>query len=470
MAKMGDDDIHQQHAYGSQFFITLANTERELNGKCTMFGRVEGDTIYNVVKIAEAELVEGTDRPVYAVKITSCEVRELGPFEGKLRKRPKKVATHEPPTAEHAENKKKKKKKGKVLLSFGEEGDEDVTMPLKPKFNTRLVTADTGDSSEIGADPVRKPEKNVSRDPKARKKSPSPPPSHISSAQRSSPSRLRQPKTPDPNTQIPLPDSERPERSPNLETSAPRQQIQSKLDRTNAEIASLKASMRRTLTTEVDIGHRKRSALEAMIPETAIRGRKRPPRGDTTGQGSGTASGGDTEALKLFKAFKAKLESADSQEPKKIMKDLDARNDHGVAKIHNTTEAPKDYDDEEAQLCDLHFIANCQSCRSWDDPEMEELRTVTDDVFTTDWMTHKLQFGKDTLGKDLSWKKKNQDADSLVVIDPREKEKELVSRQHRHGHGRRDDRDRDSDRGRDRDRERERKREMAGDREWDRRR
>lgn len=34
--------------YGSQFFITLANAERELNGQCTLFGRVEGDSIYNV--------------------------------------------------------------------------------------------------------------------------------------------------------------------------------------------------------------------------------------------------------------------------------------------------------------------------------------------------------------------------------------------------------------------------------------
>ena len=44
--------------YGSQFFITLGDCRAELDGKCTMFGRVEGDGIYNVVKIAEGELVD----------------------------------------------------------------------------------------------------------------------------------------------------------------------------------------------------------------------------------------------------------------------------------------------------------------------------------------------------------------------------------------------------------------------------
>jgi peptidyl-prolyl cis-trans isomerase SDCCAG10 len=38
-------------------------------------------------------------------------------------------------------------------------------------------------------------------------------------------------------------------------------------------------------------------------------------------------------------------------------------------------------------------------------------------------MTHALSFAKDRLGKDLTWKRKNEE--ELVVIDPREKEKEI---------------------------------------------
>jgi len=42
-------------------------------------------------------------------------------------------------------------------------------------------------------------------------------------------------------------------------------------------------------------------------------------------------------------------------------------------------------------------------------------------------MSHALSFNKDRLGKDLNWKKKNEE--DLVVIDPREKTKELVEEQ-----------------------------------------
>ena len=41
---------------GSQFFFTLGATP-ELQGKNTMFGRIEGDTIYNLMKMADTELV-----------------------------------------------------------------------------------------------------------------------------------------------------------------------------------------------------------------------------------------------------------------------------------------------------------------------------------------------------------------------------------------------------------------------------
>lgn len=105
--------------YGSQFFITLANTERELNGQCTMFGRIEGESIFNVLKIAEAERIEGTERPVYPVKVTSCEVGELGPLAGKVQKRQLTAAPSKEEAKPAAGKKKRKPKGGKTLLSFG---------------------------------------------------------------------------------------------------------------------------------------------------------------------------------------------------------------------------------------------------------------------------------------------------------------------------------------------------------------
>src|ERR1700761_2831956 len=66
---------------GSQFFLTLGATP-ELQGKNTLFGRVEGDTIYNLMKMAEAELVEGegSERPLYPTKVTGAELL-VNPFE-----------------------------------------------------------------------------------------------------------------------------------------------------------------------------------------------------------------------------------------------------------------------------------------------------------------------------------------------------------------------------------------------------
>ncbi|KAJ5651046.1 uncharacterized protein N7484_004769 [Penicillium longicatenatum] len=416
--------------YGSQFFITLDNTERELNGQCTMFGRLEGDSIFNVLKIAEAERVEGTEKPVYPVKVTSCEVGELGPMEGKLKDR-KTISTS---TGDKPAAKKKKKnpKAAKVLLSFGEdEGEEEIPMrPAKPKFNPTLVADAPGASSDAQSAPKPQTE---SKQPRKRVRSPSP---------KRSPSteRKQRPKTPEPQAQLPIKDPESPERSPTPVK-------ETKLSRTNAEIESLKASMRRNVDIgPADKGHKK-SALESMIPDTAIRGRRRPPPGSTNGVATtaGPRSSAENEALRMFNAFKAKLKGADTQ--------TSAQTSNKDSQTKDTKSQDQD-DDEEEQLCDLHFIVNCQSCKSWDDPET----TTADNAEEEEgWMSHQLRFGKDTLGKDLNWKKDHQaDVDSLMVIDPREKEKDITASGS--GSGRK--------RGLQRDRERERKRERAAELEW----
>lgn len=431
--------------YGSQFFITLANAERELNGQCTLFGRVEGDSIYNVLKIAEAERVERTERPVYPVKVVSCEVGELGPFAGKLKRR-ETIATAPAAEEKPAAKKKKKAKGGKTLLSFGgDEGDEDVPLrPSKPKFNPTLVV-------DAGIPPANDAPKKTSpeAEQQTRKRPRSPSPRRSLSAERK-----HRPKTPDPLTQLPLPDPESPARSPPQSPPA-RQSI---LSRTRAEIENLKASMRRTVPTGPADTGRKKSALEAMIPETAIRGRKRPPPGTVNGAGRGSSTNGVTgfssaaedETLRMFNAFKAKLESADAKSGPHGKTSISASD---TTKYTLQAKSNTEPEDEEAQLCDLHFIANCQSCKSWDDTGTAEEAPDDDD---RDWLTHELRFGKDMLGKDLQWKREHpDDVDSLVVIDPREREKEFVG-------GKR--------RGLERDRERDRKRERVGDQEWDRRR
>ncbi|KAJ5247611.1 hypothetical protein N7468_002594 [Penicillium chermesinum] len=409
--------------YGSQFFITLANTEREMNGKCTLFGRLEGDSIYNVLKIASAERIEGSERPVYPIKVTSCEVGELGPLTGKLKDR-QIVSSTSGGDKPAPKKKKKNAKAAKTLLSFGgDEGDEDIPMrPAKPKFNTNLVVDAPGATTHAPSASTSQSE--AKEQTRKRPRSPSP--------KQQSPPAHKRPKTPEPETQLPLPNPESPSRSPSPPVK------ESKASRMNAEIESLKASMRRTVHKgPADSGHKK-SALEAMIPENAIRGRRRPAAGAS---GSGPRNAEEIEALKMFNAFKAKLEGANTETSGPTSRA------HAHDKSKKETE---DVDDEEAQLCDLHFIANCQSCKAWDDPEAAE---NDDDDEDDGWLSHELRFGKDALGKDLNWKKDHRDdIDSLMVIDPREKEKEITRG------GRR--------RGLQRDRERERKLERSGDLEW----
>jgi peptidyl-prolyl cis-trans isomerase SDCCAG10 len=83
----------------------------------------------------------------------------------------------------------------------------------------------------------------------------------------------------------------------------------------------------------------------------------------------------------------------------------------------------------------LHFIANCQSCRAWDDekPDGEAEANGDDDP---GWMAHQLTFARDTLGKDLEWKKKMSE---IEVIDPREKAREIAeAKKQGKGKGRRE--------------------------------
>ena len=59
---------------GSQFFFTLG-TCQELNKKHTLFGKVAGQTIYNMIKLNECEVID--ERPTRAEKIISTEGNAL---------------------------------------------------------------------------------------------------------------------------------------------------------------------------------------------------------------------------------------------------------------------------------------------------------------------------------------------------------------------------------------------------------
>ena len=113
MANSGKDDN------GSQFFFTLAPT-RELQGKHTIFGKVVGDTIYNMLRLAEGHLEDG-DRPKYPHKIIRSRVL-INPFTDIT---PRETIQQEMVKSKKSKPESKMKAtKDFKLLSFGEEAED----------------------------------------------------------------------------------------------------------------------------------------------------------------------------------------------------------------------------------------------------------------------------------------------------------------------------------------------------------
>ncbi|KAI7493847.1 cyclophilin-like protein [Hortaea werneckii] len=437
---------------GSQFFLTLAATP-ELQGRHTMFGRIEGDTIYNLMKMAEAEMEEGadTERPLYPTRVTGAEIL-VNPFEDMVPRVKEVPRTREDEGRKEGAGgmKKRKKPAGKNVLSFAggdEEGEgEEEVKPVKKKSkaNPKLVSVGEEQPEELNntkvpdAPPVKERKKQLPRAPEPEEEVVP----DVMEDSRAQPIPARKP-TED------IPDEDKDDDDENSDDDDDRQrhlqrQQKSALDTTNAEIAALKASMKRTVDTGPKEQHEKpKSALEAMIPSTSTRGRKRGKVGDEKG------------AMDLFKQFKSKLEvlpAEKSNESKPAGSGAeDRRNETGdpdhdgqgedgersasIAKASSTANGkPSDPTDEEEVLCDLHFIANCQSCKAWidenDPSDAQKGEGAGDgDNFDNDdndpsssWMAHSLTFAKDTLGKDLEWKRKMEE---IEIIDPREKAREL---------------------------------------------
>ncbi|CAL1715365.1 unnamed protein product [Somion occarium] len=136
----------QKNSNDSQFFITLDRAD-ELHGKHTVFGRVVGDTLYNVLKIGEME-VDENERPLYPPKIKTIRILE-NPFDDIVpritaeEKRAQQRAREEGQREREEEQRRRGAKKDVKLLSFGGDEGEEEEQPIifkkKPIVRPDLV-------------------------------------------------------------------------------------------------------------------------------------------------------------------------------------------------------------------------------------------------------------------------------------------------------------------------------------------
>ncbi|TVU34244.1 hypothetical protein EJB05_16075 [Eragrostis curvula] len=108
------------HSNGSQFFITLDRCDW-LDKKNTIFGKVTGDSIFNLLTLADIE-TDKDDRPVYEQKILSVEVL-WDPFEDIVPRQLKKPGSAAKGDAEAKPRKRAVKQLN--VLSFGDEVEEE---------------------------------------------------------------------------------------------------------------------------------------------------------------------------------------------------------------------------------------------------------------------------------------------------------------------------------------------------------
>ncbi|CAN7994570.1 unnamed protein product, partial [Ixodes pacificus] len=156
MASGGADDN------GSQFFFTLGATP-DLQNKHTVFGKVAGNTLYNMLRLEEG-LVDSNDRPLHPHKIISTEVL-VNPFEDLVAREKERVRVAD---EERAAKEKLKSNasaaaaaKNYKLLSFGEEAEEDemeLDAASKDQKGKSKSSHDLTDDPGLSSVPVVDPE------------------------------------------------------------------------------------------------------------------------------------------------------------------------------------------------------------------------------------------------------------------------------------------------------------------------
>ncbi|CEJ03316.1 hypothetical protein G6F70_008288 [Rhizopus microsporus] len=373
-----------QNDNGSQFFITLDRAD-ELTKKHTLFGRVAGDTLFNVMKMTELEL-DQNDRPLYPPRIKRTEV-VINPFDDivpRISERERRLAQEleRKRAAEAAEQAKKKKKPQKQLnlLSFGEEAGD--LMPPEEK-EKKTVKKSAYDFVETAAPPseelLQELQKPVSKEKQKQEEK---------ERQKEEEERKRQKEEEERKKQKELEEARRKrkeleEKKKQEDTAESRA---SAIEKLKQDIRNLSKTASQEEVEPVIRREKKMSLVEQEREKYAGQKRKRAKKGD------------DSDVFNKLLAFQKKLSS-----------------------VKEETVTPK----KELPPCELHGIPGCESCR--------DMTNVEDDVSDEGWIAHKLVFEKDLKGKDLM--RRRETVDDYVVIDPRSRQAKAIQEEYERKRG-----------------------------------
>ncbi|KAJ3295683.1 Peptidyl-prolyl isomerase cwc27 [Borealophlyctis nickersoniae] len=379
----------------SQFFFTLDRTD-ELNRKNTIFGKIVGDTIFNLLKISEME-VDEDERPLYPTKIQKVVIMS-NPFEDieprtTPEERAARAALEKARAEQEQQAKKPKGRKNLSLLSFGEDAEDGET--AAPVVRTTIKSSH-----------------DVLDDPRLSKSVAVELPQHL--PRKSAPTHTEKTRASSPPKKRPAKDSE----SEDDESDDSDQDYDRKM----------REKVKKKLKTRGDDEAERPRKGESAVGKTAsvqdeIRKLQKEIRGKgSTNEGGNETSqklkgksdkllerirseyltsgkvvtkrrkgkGGDEDLLSRLNSFRTMLKTADR---------VDAGKGAGTAE-----KLPTEDEDWE---CDLHFVKGCKSCRDTFGQEEEG-----DDV---GWMAAKLVFAKD-VGANVYEPK----VEDYTVIDPRE--------------------------------------------------
>ncbi|KAF8981903.1 Peptidyl-prolyl isomerase cwc27 [Entomortierella lignicola] len=436
----------------SQFFITLDAT-MELQNKHTIFGKISGDTIFNVLKIGGLE-VDSNERPLYPPKITGCTI-VVNPFDDiipRVSRQEREAARLRELEAQKKPEKQKKLKKNTALLSFaddapeeqedtGDGGDEKKTKKkmlsshdllkddptLSGEVDESLISADRQESRDV-KDKKRSTKDNgkdssdrVDQDKKKRQgfEKEDEDDEGVNAfdqrmrdqirekhkkAKLSKESTSSSPGSVPPNTTTTIEDK------PDESVSAPQL---SEADLRRQEIQKLESDIRKMHNRDGDSdADAKKNAKKQKVSLLQQQREQYKTRGERKGGVKKSKSATEEKERKLLEelsAFEAKVFSS-AREPE-------------------PSPAPKRNDEPP---CEIHGIPACESCRDTiskkaktkkanDDEgnsEGEEGEANSDSDNDIGWMQHKLVFEKDLKGKEVSLSAKKDDADDYIVIDP----------------------------------------------------